>query len=54
LLTVNLGFDEFTLGVGDTIAYDSTQPHRLTNRGDTLARAVWVVVTREPRFDARD
>ncbi len=53
-LTVNLGFEEFTLGVGDTIAYDSTRPHRLTNRGDTLARAVWVVVTREPPFDSRD
>lgn len=51
-LTVNLGFEEFTLGPGDSIAYDSTQPHRLTNRGDTLARAVWAVVNREPHASA--
>ncbi|MHB8868370.1 MAG: helix-turn-helix domain-containing protein [Thermoleophilia bacterium] len=53
-LTVNLGFEEFTLGVGDSIAYDSTQPHRLTNRGDTLARAVWAVVKREAERGSRD
>jgi transcriptional regulator with XRE-family HTH domain len=53
-LTVNLGFEEFTLGEGDSIAYESTQPHRLTNRGDTLARAVWAVVNREPSRGSRD
>lgn len=53
-LTVNLGFEEFTLGVGDSVVYDSTQPHRLTNRGDTLARAVWAVVNAEPPRASRD
>lgn len=53
-LTVNLGFEEFTLGVGDSIAYESTQPHRLTNRGVSLARAVWAVVSREPPPASRD
>ncbi len=53
-LTVNLGFEEFTLREGDSIAYESTQPHRLTNRGDTLARAVWAVLNREPSHGSRD
>jgi transcriptional regulator with XRE-family HTH domain len=50
-LTVHLGFEEVTLKAGDTIAYDSTRPHRLSNRGDTLARAVWVVINREVSGD---
>lgn len=50
-LTVYLGFEEVTLKAGDTIAYDSTRPHRLSNRGDSLARAVWVVVSRDSAPD---
>lgn len=50
-LTVHLGFEEVTLKAGDTIAYDSTRPHRLSNRGDSLARAVWVVVSRDSAPD---
>jgi transcriptional regulator with XRE-family HTH domain len=46
-LKVHLGFDDYTLGPGDSIAFDSTQPHRLWNMGDTPVRGVWFVVGRK-------
>ena len=46
-LGVRLGFDEFTLGPGDSIAFDSTRPHRLWNVGDVPAKGIWFVVGRE-------
>jgi transcriptional regulator with XRE-family HTH domain len=47
LLGVRLGFDEYALGPGDSIAFDSTQPHRLWNLGDVPVRGVWFVVGRD-------
>ena len=46
-LGVRIGFDEYTLNPGDSIAFDSTRPHRLYNRGDIPVHAIWVVVGRE-------
>ena len=46
-LGVRLAFDEFTLGPGDSIAFDSTRPHRLWNVGDVPAKGIWFVVGRE-------
>ncbi len=46
-LGVQLGFDEFELGPGDSIAFDSTQPHRLWNRGDVPVSGIWFVVGRD-------
>lgn len=46
-LGVKLGFDEFALGPGDSIAFDSTQPHRLWNLGDVPVSGIWFVVGRE-------
>jgi transcriptional regulator with XRE-family HTH domain len=46
-LGVQLGFDEFSLGPGDSIAFDSTQPHRLWNLGDVPVKGIWFVVGRE-------
>ena len=37
-----IGFTEFELEAGDSIAFDSSAPHRFWNAGDVLARAVWV------------
>jgi len=37
-----IGFREFELEKGDSIAFDSTAPHRFWNAGDAPARAVWV------------
>jgi transcriptional regulator with XRE-family HTH domain len=46
-LGVRLGFDEYQLGPGDSIAFDSTQPHRLWNLGDVPVIGIWFVVGRD-------
>jgi transcriptional regulator with XRE-family HTH domain len=46
-LGVQLGFDEYALGPGDSIAFDSTQPHRLWNLGDVPVNGIWFVVGRD-------
>jgi len=46
-LDVQVGFDEHSLGPGDSICFDSTTPHRLTNPYDEPCTAVWVVIARE-------
>ena len=40
---IQLGFDLFELNPGDSIAFDSTQPHRLFNIGDEPVNAIWFV-----------
>jgi transcriptional regulator with XRE-family HTH domain len=46
-LGVRLGFEEYALGPGDSIAFDSTQPHRLWNLGDVPVSGIWFVVGRD-------
>jgi len=46
-LGVQIGFNEYRLEAGDSIAFDSTRPHRLYNRGNIPVKAIWVVVGRE-------
>jgi transcriptional regulator with XRE-family HTH domain len=43
-LVVELGFERHELHAGDSIIFDSTTPHRLTNCCTAPARAVWVVL----------
>jgi len=43
---IQLGFEVFELEPGDSIAFDSTEPHRLFNRGDEPVHAIWFVVGR--------
>ena len=45
-LRVTIGFDEFVLGPGDAITFDSGTPHRLANDGDQPVHAVWYVLGR--------
>ena len=45
-LRVTIGFDEYVLGEGDAITFDSGTPHRLANAGDEPVRAVWYVLGR--------
>jgi len=45
-LGIQIGFKEYELNSGDSIAFDSTQPHRLFNRGAIPVQAVWFVVGR--------
>lgn len=43
-LTIELGFETFTLKAGDSIIFESITPHRLINTGSQPVRAVWVVL----------
>jgi transcriptional regulator with XRE-family HTH domain len=46
-LRVTIGFDEeHELGPGDSIAFDSSRPHRLENAGEEPVEAIWFVVGR--------
>jgi transcriptional regulator with XRE-family HTH domain len=45
-LVVELGFERYTLRAGDSIIFDSTTPHRLTNSCNKAMRAIWVVLDR--------
>ena len=46
-----VGFDEYELGQGGSIAFDSSSPHRLWAIGDEPVHAIWVVIGRaaDPR-----
>ncbi|WP_249018879.1 helix-turn-helix domain-containing protein [Conexibacter sp. S30A1] len=43
---VTIGFDTYELAAGDSIAFDSTMPHRLFAIGAETVEAIWVVVGR--------
>jgi transcriptional regulator with XRE-family HTH domain len=45
-LGATVGFDSYELAVGDSIAYDSTTPHRFWTVGDEPCRVVWTVIGR--------
>jgi len=45
-LTVEVDGQSYELQSGDSIAYDSTHPHRIVNRGRGAARAMWVNLDR--------
>ena len=48
---VTVGFETYDLGPGDSVAFDSTMPHRLFAIGNETVEAIWVVVGRrgDPR-----
>jgi transcriptional regulator with XRE-family HTH domain len=46
-LGVQLGFDRHELGPGDSIAFDSTNPHRFWNLGEEPVHGIWCVVGRD-------
>jgi transcriptional regulator with XRE-family HTH domain len=53
-LGVRVGFDEYELEAGSSIAFDSSSPHRLWAIGSEPVHAVWVVIGRaaDPRAAA--
>jgi transcriptional regulator with XRE-family HTH domain len=55
-LGVRVGFEEYELGPGGSIAFDSSSPHRLWTIGDVPVHAVWVVIGRkaDPRGESPD
>ncbi len=46
-LGIQIGFEEYVLNPGDSIAFDSTRPHRLYNTCDEPVHAIWFVVGRD-------
>lgn len=52
-LGVRVGFEEYELGPGGSIAFDSSSPHRLWAIGDEPVHAIWVVIGREADPRAR-
>ena len=46
-LNVTVGFDDYVLGPGDSVFFESTIPHRLHNEGTQDVSAVWVVLGRQ-------
>ena len=45
-LRVDVGFDRYELGPGDSISFPASTPHRLRNDGDTPAHAIWCILGR--------
>lgn len=45
-LRVTIGFESYELGLGDSISFDCTEPHRLAAVGDQAVEAVWFVLGR--------
>ena len=45
-LLLELGFERYLLKTGDSITFDSTVPHRLTNAGPVPMRAISVIFNR--------
>jgi transcriptional regulator with XRE-family HTH domain len=41
VLSVQVGFETYVLEAGDSVAFDSTIPHRFWNGGNVPVRAVW-------------
>jgi transcriptional regulator with XRE-family HTH domain len=46
-LGVQVGFEQYELGPGGSIAFDSSSPHRLCTGGLEPGHAIWVVIGRE-------
>jgi transcriptional regulator with XRE-family HTH domain len=46
-LGVRVGFEEYELGPGGSIAFDSSSPHRLWAVGEEPVHAIWTVVGRD-------
>lgn len=46
-LGVQVGFEQYELGPGGSIAFDSSSPHRLWAIGAEPVHAIWVVIGRE-------
>ena len=44
---MTLGFEEYVLGPGDSVCFESSVPHRLHNDGSEAVTAVWIVLGRQ-------
>ncbi len=46
-LLLELGFERYLVKVGDSVIFDSSTPHRLTNAGQVPLKAIWVIFNQE-------
>ena len=46
-LGIQIGFDTHYLEPGDSIGFDSTEPHRFFNAGNETVHAIWLVLDRD-------
>jgi transcriptional regulator with XRE-family HTH domain len=55
-LSLTIEFDTYALEPGDSVSFDSTQPHRLYNEGSEPVEAIWFVLGRrgDPRVTPND
>ncbi|TCB98354.1 XRE family transcriptional regulator [Micromonospora zingiberis] len=51
-LTCKVGFEEVTLGPGDSLTFDSSRPHLFQNDGSVAMRAVWLVLRQRGAAEA--
>jgi transcriptional regulator with XRE-family HTH domain len=51
-LGVKVGFEDYVLRPGDSIAFDSSVPHRLHNDGSEVVNAIWIVLGRHHPAEA--
>ena len=49
---ITIGFEDYELGPGDSIAFESHNPHRIYTIGKQPATAIWVIINRGS--DVRD
>jgi transcriptional regulator with XRE-family HTH domain len=52
-LKIQVGFDEFVLRPGDSMGFDSSEPHLLVNEGTEPAVGIWFVLGRRQLPEAR-
>jgi quercetin dioxygenase-like cupin family protein len=52
-LKIQVGFDEYELRAGDSMAFDSSEPHLLLNEGTEPAVGLWFVLGRRQPPEAR-
>jgi transcriptional regulator with XRE-family HTH domain/quercetin dioxygenase-like cupin family protein len=45
-LGLQIGFDRYELSPGDSVSFESHNPHRLWTIGDEPATAIWVIISR--------
>lgn len=52
-LKIQVGFDEYVLRPGDSMAFDSSEPHLLVNEGTEPAVGIWFVLGRRQPLESR-
>lgn len=49
VMTIDVGSCRYTLQHGDSIAFDSTEAHRVENPGTEQAQAIWFILDSDPK-----